>query len=272
MNARLGSLWKLVLSVSSASRVLPACLVLAVLAGCSTGGDTAARSGPSSGATASPSSPAAAPSPSPSPTGLVAQGLPDVPAPNDLKPFTGPASDKWGADSVMAAYLFATDFVLDATFNPSLLALTEPRAIDMSAPEEGMTRECAARYRALTEKLDAQSGKEQDYNNVLSLSTWGATGIAPGSTVANPAYRDAGYGGATTAIGKSPEGQDALVLRFPVKGQILLNHPKRGPLKSEIAKDMTMTLVQSGNPARPWLVATYLADFVIGEPVPDPAR
>lgn len=244
-------------------------LLVVLLAGCSGGSGTAAAPGRPQ-VSASPS--ATATSPSPSPTGLTAQALPDVPvAEETMQPFTGPASDKFGADNVMAAYLFATDYALDAAFNGSLLALEEPRAIDFSAPEEAMTREAAARYRGLTEKVAAGTATEQEYENVLALSTWGIAGIGPeGSKVAIPAYRDSGFGGAGTAVGEA-EGRDALVLTFPIKGQLLLTGPDGEPIQSELAKDMTLTLVQNPDPARPWLVADWGADYSIGEPIPDTA-
>lgn len=253
-------------------RVIAGGLLLAALAGCS-GGDSTTTF-PVAAKESAPGLSTAA-SPSPSPSGLAAQALPAGPvAEASFAPFTGPASDLFGADKVMQGYLFATRYALDAAFNTTLLGLEKPRALDLSAVEASMTPDCASRYRALTAQVEAGTATEQDYTAVFVLSSWGFTGVVDGAEIASPPTRDVGFGGGETLVADVKDGGrsvEALVMRFPVKGQVLLDTPA-GPKRVELAKDMELTLIESGVESRPWRVADWKASYVLGEPVADEAR
>lgn len=265
-----GSTWNVL-----PSHVLPAALLLALLAGCSTGTTEAARPGPSSGATASPS-PAAPASPPPSlpRTADDLPGLPTFQDPSTFTPFTGDAADEFGADAVMTAYRGATEFLLRTTFDDEAAVLDVPPVRLTDTVRRAMTPRAAALWDeavADVRDLTGPAGSaQQSFENVFALASWGylqaAAEHVPGAVPAEPRLRDIGFGGGTTGV-VTDGGPLALDMRFPLKGQFLLVDPQGVRWRMEVRKDVALNLVPTGDGR--WLIDGWKVDRVVEIPVRD---
>lgn len=72
------------------------------------------------------------------------------------------------------------------------------------------------------------------------------------------------------------DGKKFLELDFPVSGTLLFTDTKGiagepGALvKADYKKKISLNLEQTGDPAQPWLIDGWGADFTYGDIVPDP--
>ena len=190
------------------------------------------------------------------------------------KAFTGPAAAEFGADDVMAAYRFATAYLVRTTFDPGLLALASPRLPDLAFVEDGLTPAGAADFHRLAVELDAPGVPipPQDGADLVGLATYGVGGgTFPGYTVRTPGLRDVGYGLAQSQPFTGRNGVRSLALYFPVHGTFLLTGPDGSPAAATYSKDMALTLAPTGDPTRPWLVDGWRAVRTVDGPKPDPS-
>lgn len=249
-----------------------ALVVAAALAGLLTGCSGSNAAPPSPAPTTTSAVPSASPGTAPvnSPAPVV------VPTPDpsgSFTPFTGPAADEFGADNVMAAYKFATSFMLKSTFDGTLITLAQPRQVDFTAVEAGLTPAARALFRELTAKLESTTVNLTPEENaaLVSLASYGAATAFPGYTMRSPSYRNAGFGAARAEVFKAAGRPDSLVLRFPVTGTFLLADAAGKPVIVDYKKDMVLTLVQTGDPAQPWLVDGWRGTRTVDGPKPDPS-
>ncbi len=253
------------------SRLVPALVAAAVLlgaVGCK-GGNQAVQPIPSAMPAASPAAPT--PTSSPSAADVPLSGLPVPSTRQDFEPFTGPPSDLFGADNVMNAYVAATQWALRSAFDPALVNLTDPTAEDLSPPETAMTTELREYWQERAMRVEAGTATPEDEADLTALVSWAIPSLVPGGKPAAPPFRRAGYGGAQTEIVKATvQGveQDALLMSFPVSGDLLLTHPDGRLLAAPIRRQLSLTLVQTVDPTRPWAVHEYRGSYDLGDPRP----
>ena len=195
-----------------------------------------------------------------------------VPDPSgSFAPFTGEAADQFGADNVMTAYKFATKFMLQSTFDGTLITLTQPRQVDFSTVEQGLTPGAKTSFRALTALLESKTENltPQQASDLVALTTWGVNTF-PGYTLRNPGYRNVGFGAAHAEVAKLPGRQDELILRFPVTGTFLLTDSAGKLAVVDYKKDMDLSLAESGDPAHPWLIDGWRGTRTSDGPKVDP--
>ena len=244
-----------------------ALLVVLALTGCS-----AADSSASTSRTTAPTATASTPTPPPTSSSSTRAPavVPTADPSGSLAPFTGEAADHFGADNVMAAYKFSTKFMLQSTFDGTLISLTQPRQVDFSTVEQGLTPGAKTSFRALTALLESKTENltPQQASDLVALTTWGVNTF-PGYTLRNPGYRNIGFGAARAEVSKAPGRQDELVLRFPVTGTFLLTDSAGKPAVVDYKKDVDLSLAESRNPAQPWLIDGWRGTRSVDGPKPD---
>lgn len=253
-------------------------LALVALAACAGTGSrgTPTAAAPRSGATlrgapAPATTPSDAPAPSAAPAGTPAVVVPAPDATAPPTPFTGPAADRFGADDVMVAYRFATAYMLRSTFDGTLISLRQPRQSDFAAVEAGLTPAALGSFRRLSATLESTTENltPQQTADLVALTTYGVTASFPGHTLRAPSYRNAGFGAAAADVFRADGRQDALVLRFPVTGTYLMNDAAGKPVALDYKKDMDLSLLQTGDPAQPWLIDGWRGTRTLDGPKPD---
>jgi hypothetical protein len=217
-------------------------------------------------------SPEDTPSPAPSAGPSLAADLPGVPVPEaveDFEPFTGPASDEFGADSVMDAYLGATQLLMRTTFDPEAVMADVPPERLTDALGLAMTPKARGLWNEKVQAVRAMTATEQQFEDVFSLVTWSVLHATdehvPGVQPREPRVRDFGYGGGRTAV--VTDGGLALDMRFPVKGQVLTRSPAGQPYRTEVRKDVALTMTRDASGR--WFIDGWKVDREVDKPVLD---
>lgn len=188
------------------------------------------------------------------------------------KTFTGPAAAKFGADRVTAGYRFAVKFVIDATFDDSLMNNLHPRPEDFTFVEKDMTASAKASWgEAVALALKPNSTKQQFFN-VVALTSYNIVNPSKGEKPTTPAFRDAACGPATAGVGTDSLNQPALTLRFNITGKFLTTGKDGQPLARTLRKRMTMNLSRTGVAAAPWAVDKLSANTTYSDNAPDDGK
>lgn len=185
--------------------------------------------------------------------------------------FKGPAVEKFGPEMVLAGHMLATDFVMRATFDATLINDTALRREDFAFLEADMTAETAASWRALAVKIEKKTANTAEIEDVFILATIKLLTLTKNAQPVSPPFRGAGFLGSAPSIGPPVGGRETptLVLEFPVEGELLLKDAAGVRQVTRLTKDMTVTLAVTGDPKRPWAVHAWKGTRLLTPLEPD---
>lgn len=252
---------------------LTAAIALAV-SGCGNGGTTVRAEAESSAVSDAETTETATPTPTATELAPVA-----VPQPTEsFAPFTGPGVEVFGQDAVRDAYVWATDFIVQNTFDDTLIRKSsdELRQIDFTLVEQGLSPRLAEDFGAATAELEAkgESTSPDARDTVLAFASWGLENN--GLKLRQPGSRNVGFGGATNVGTDTDEGRDRLILDFPISGEFLFTDTEGAyaapgsNVAATYTKNMSLFLIKTSDPKNPWKIDGYAFDFALGDVLPDP--
>lgn len=189
-------------------------------------------------------------------------------------PFTGPASDEFGAEAVADAYCTMVTLQMEQSFLEDHLRNNGDvlKPIDFSIWTRYMTAETAEEFNANVEK--ALKGNEDAFIDVLSLTFFDMLGTDSGYAFTDePAVLNRTFSPASTDV-EEFEGNKRLILTFDVFGDVnVVKEDTNEPHIIPVARRIGFALVRNPVPTseeNDWLIESWTGNFTIDQPIPRP--
>lgn len=212
-------------------------------------------------------------SPVPTPTFSVdpTTGDMDFCDPKKQEPFTGPATEEFGAEAVMDAYCQMVDVEMQYSFLDPLMRADSgfevrdfsiPQVRDMMLPELQKFYDDSVKAVVDGNATDQQAGAVRTF-----FGYWMYNGS--GYTLDTPGVYGTSFTPATTRV-ETVEGRKFLILSFSVKTKFaLLRDSDNKEMAQEYTKDLVFRLEQGTvNSTYPWYVHSYSMTLKLGEKKP----